>query len=329
MRNVLLPIPAIVALLASSPALAQHLLFEDEFSNGVSEWTTQPPWHWAQANDPCTNLSNPPPSYGAMARLGDPDCTFNSIDQSVLFAAQLQVANYLLIPADAVNPRLEFDSYIDSEACIGFDFHWVFLSLSGGSPWKSVGGDCVLGSWHPVSMDLSPWVGQQVRIGFELAALNGGVNSGLGWLIDNVRIEADCASQQYCVAAANSVSPTGAIIGHTGSLSLTQNNFALTLQDGPPGQFALFFYGPFQTQVPVAQGFLCVGADLFGYRRLHPPGQIDANGNVAYPIDFTALTGSHILLPSTEVNFQCWYRDIVGGLSTANFSDAQSITFCP
>ncbi len=311
----------IVALLASSSAIAQHVLFEDDFTNGVGAWTPQAPWHWAPANDPCTSLSNPPASYGAMARAGDPNCFY-----SYSFGPDLQVAQGVLIPIDAVNPRLEFDSYLDMS---GFDFGQVYLQVNG-SGWQSVGGlPPVWASWTTVSLDLSPWRGQIVSIGFEFVAYHSGVTYGLGWLVDNVRILTDGTSQNYCVAAANSVSPTGATIGYSGSLDLSHNNFALTLQNGPPGQFGLFFYGPFQGQTPVAQGFLCIQPDALGYRRLFPAVHTDVNGNASRIIDFPALTGSHTVMPGIQVNFQCWYRDVVGGFSVSNFSDALSITFSP
>ncbi|MCP5023544.1 MAG: hypothetical protein GY930_17470, partial [bacterium] len=241
------------------------------------------------------------------------------------YSARLQATQAVLIPIDAINPRLEFDTYMDPDP---YAFGQVFLS--GNSSWQFVGlGATSTMSWHGVSLDLSPWRGQHVRIGFEFNAPSGIIYNNLGWLVDNVRILMDGTAHNYCVAAANSVSPTGAAIGYAGSLDLSQNNFALTLQDGPPGQFGLFFYGPFQAQTPVAQGFLCIGSDAFGFRRLFPAVQIDNNGNASRSIDFPSLTGSHMVMPGVQVNFQCWYRDIVGGLSVSNFSDAQSISFSP
>ncbi|MBL4770501.1 MAG: hypothetical protein JKY61_05045 [Planctomycetes bacterium] len=331
MNNFAFLVPALVALLTSSYSLAQNVLFEDDFSNGMGQWAAEFPWHVAPANDFCTSMSSPPPSYGPMARLGGADCTFNAVCSGTSCAGQkrFEALDSFTIPADAVNPRLTFDSYVDTEACNPLDCHSVYFYVNGSNSRTSIATDNQIGPWHSVSVDLSPWIGQEVRLGFLLFNWDHHLNDGLGWLIDNVRITEDCASQSYCVAAANSASPTGAIIGYTGSLEIAQNNLALTLQDGPPGQFALFFYGPFQAQVPVAQGHLCIGPDQFGFRRLLPAGQIDPNGNLSYPIDFTALTGSHTLLPGIAVNFQCWYRDVINGASTTNFSNAQSIKFCP
>lgn len=240
----------------------------------------------------------------------------------------LQSVESIQIPVNVVNPRLEFDSFVDMEACAP-DIPAIIVQVEGASTTSTIGYDCATGPWHSTSLDLSQWAGERISIGFRFFTIDEINNDGLGWLIDNVRIVADCASENYCVASANSASPTGAIIGSAGSLQLAQNNFALTLQDGPPGQFGVFFYGPYQGQTPVAQGFLCVGADQFGFRRLFPAGQVDAQGDMVFPLDFTALTGAHTILPGTVVNFQCWYRDMINGASTSNFSDALSVSFCP
>ncbi len=318
-------IPLIAALLASSPAVGQQVLFDDDFANGVGAWNAEAPWHWAPANDHCTSLSNAPASHGAMVRVGDPDCTYNSIYQNQFYAARLQVTQAVLIPIDAVNPRLEFDSYLDADP-----YAWGQVFLSGSSGWQFVGGPGTsMGSWDGVGLALCHWRGIHVRWVIEFIAPSGIIFNHLGWLIDNVRILADGTAQSYCVAAANSVSLTGATIGYAGSLDLSRNNFEMTLHDGPPGQFGLFFYGPFQAQTPVAQGFLCIGPDAFGFRRLLPAVQIDGNGNASHLVNFPALTGSHTVMPDVRVNFQCWYRDMVGGLSVSNFSDALSITFSP
>ena len=144
----------------------------------------------------------------------------------------------------------------------------------------------------------------------------------------SVSKQAGCSEVFYCQAAPNSVSPSGAHIGYQGTPSVQANDFSLTLDSGPPGQFSFFFYGPYEASIPLAIGNLCVSSDGTGFRRLHPADQIDASGMVLRQVDFTNLTGHNIIQAGTRWNFQCWYRDQVGGSNTSRFSDALGVTFC-
>ena len=73
-----------------------------------------------------------------------------------------------------------------------------------------------------------------------------------------------------------------------------------------PGQFALFFTGPEEIQVPFGDGFRCVGAGSVGLFRLGPP-----------------------QLPGERRSFQLWYRDPAAGGSGFNLSNGVTVTFCP
>ncbi len=307
------------------PATAQTTLFADDFTDGTARWSLDAPWHWAQANNACVLQSNADPAFGAMVRMGDPDCTFNSISVGLFSMTMLDP---VAIPINAVAPSLQFDSLSQSEGCFHWDFHDLLVSTDAGAAWQYLNSDCSHG-WRSNSISLSSYVGQSILIRFRFNPVDGAENDGLGWLIDNVKIVmAGCSSHNYCVGAPNSASPSGAQIGFIGSSQVNQNNFSLTLDDGPPGQFAFFYYGPDTMQYPIASGFLCVAGDQFGIRRLFPGGQIDANGQLGKSVDFTTLVGYRFIDPGTTHNFQCWYRDQVGGMNTSNFSDALSVTFC-
>ena len=117
-------------------------------------------------------------------------------------------------------------------------------------------------------------------------------------------------------------------MSYVGSKRIHLNNFTLAMDDAPPGQFAHFFYGPFTAQTPVADGFLCVGTDVFGFRRLYPGGQINPQGHLEQTLDFPSLNGHMTILPGTSMKFQSWYRDRINGQSTSNFSDGLAVTFC-
>ncbi len=230
----------------------------------------------------------------------------------------------------APSPEITERMLHEPELCGFFDLHSALLNADGAEPWVLIYQDCAQARvWEEVEIDLPPWKGRTVRIRFHFEVFDPMKNDGVGWLVDNVRIESgDCLASNYCIAAPNSVSQSGASMGHTGTLQVQNNDFTLTLDGEPPGEFGLFFFGPFARQTPLAGGYLCVGSDVFGYRRLFPTRQIDTAGQMLTQVDFTTLNGYQTILPGTNWKFQCWYRDHVGGVSTSNFSDGLSVTFC-
>lgn len=134
----------------------------------------------------------------------------------------------------------------------------------------------------------------------------------------------------YCIALPNSTGTT-ASISTQGSVSVLANSFVLTAQGATPNQFAIFFYGPGQTQTPLGDGFLCIAVGGSGLFRLVPPLVLDSSGATTRAIDFgTAPTGAGAgqILPGSTWNFQMWHRDsTAGGGSGSNLTDAVSVIF--
>jgi uncharacterized protein (TIGR03790 family) len=132
------------------------------------------------------------------------------------------------------------------------------------------------------------------------------------------------AAEPYCVGAPNSVG-AGALIGHTGSLSLAANDLVLIAGGCPPGEFGIFFYGQGQTQTPLGDGFLCVASNHARYGAL----STDGAGNASQPVDYGAppLLAAEITVGSTW-SFQFWYRDPGAGGAGSNTTDAFEATFC-
>ena len=129
----------------------------------------------------------------------------------------------------------------------------------------------------------------------------------------------------YCQTAPNSVG-TGALMGHSGSTSIAQNDLTLLVSGCPPGQPGIFYLGDDGTQVPFGDGFRCVAGNT---ERLLPSVLTDATGGGSYELDVSALPLAGLLLPGTTWNFQFWYRD-PGHLGTGfNLSDGLRIRFCP
>ena len=135
------------------------------------------------------------------------------------------------------------------------------------------------------------------------------------------------APSSYCLAGPNAVG-AGARISAAGSPSILAGSFALQVFHAPPMQAGLFFYGTEPAQVPLGNGFLCVGTGG-GVFRL-PVVQCDFLGSAFLPLDFGApplSTGAGQVLPGTRYHFQFCYRDPGG--AGFNFSDGLAVSFCP
>jgi hypothetical protein len=130
----------------------------------------------------------------------------------------------------------------------------------------------------------------------------------------------------FCTAAPNSASPTGATISAQGSQSVSANNFTVICQGVPPGNSGLFFYGQNAVaQTPFGNGFRCVGNPLF---RL-PATSANIFGTLTTNVDMTQLPPGGQISYAQTWNFQGWYRDPAAGGANYNASDALSVPFCP
>jgi hypothetical protein len=138
--------------------------------------------------------------------------------------------------------------------------------------------------------------------------------------------------EQYCWASENSYSTAGAQIDWSGSTSIGQNDFSLTVLGAIPGSLGLFFYGAGQTALLFGDGVRCVDAAGASILRLNPPAAALPLGFAHRALDFTqqpAVSGPGQIHPASTWNFQYWYRDTPAGLSGFNLSDALQVTFCP
>lgn len=131
---------------------------------------------------------------------------------------------------------------------------------------------------------------------------------------------------RYCVAAPNSQGPNGATFSITGSTSVTQNDMTIVATGVRPGAPGFFYFGGTQQQLPLGNGFTCVGNPIF---RLAAPNLFaDASGTLRRPVNFTFGNALH-LTPGSTWFFQCMYRDLAGGGAGYNLTDGLAITFCP
>jgi hypothetical protein len=153
-----------------------------------------------------------------------------------------------------------------------------------------------------------------------LAATNGG-----SWDIWLARYDA-CSAWNYCAGTTNSTGKSAGI-GHKGSTSLAQNDFALGVASCPPEQIGIFFFGQYTTQVPFGDGWLCVTGNQ---KRLMPPVFLGSTGAGSLQVDFSDPSSPASSITAGSVrHFQFWYRDpqLVG--NDFNLSDGLSAYFCP
>ncbi|MBK7645165.1 MAG: hypothetical protein IPJ19_19320 [Planctomycetes bacterium] len=131
----------------------------------------------------------------------------------------------------------------------------------------------------------------------------------------------------YCTGGVNQTGFPGDI-GASGSTSLSVNAFTLTASQLPPNKTGFFFYGPDAVQIPLGNGFRCVGgSQLF---RLSPQSS-GASGVITRTLDFTQppfSAGPGQILPGTLWRFQCYYRDTGFGQGF-NLTDGLAVPFCP
>ncbi len=130
--------------------------------------------------------------------------------------------------------------------------------------------------------------------------------------------------ESFCVTSPNSVG-SGALMGWSGSVSHSANALVLAISGAPNLKPGLFLFSPVATQLPLSNGFLCVGPPV---RRL-PGVQTSGTGNAAYALDFTNPTLSSSVISAGQTwRFQFWYRDPSMAPAGADLSNGLSVTFC-
>jgi len=108
------------------------------------------------------------------------------------------------------------------------------------------------------------------------------------------------------------------------------NDLVLIASPVPGPTNGLFIYSPDQTYLPLGNGFLCLGSATQGFINRLPFETSNGVGTIAHDLDMTLPAGpaSSITAGSTW-NFQCWFRDNLGGEANFNLSDGLSIQFYP
>ncbi|MFN0006381.1 MAG: M64 family metallopeptidase, partial [Planctomycetota bacterium] len=128
----------------------------------------------------------------------------------------------------------------------------------------------------------------------------------------------------YCTGAPNSTG-AGASMLHGGSTSVSANDLLLIVDGCPTHKPGFFVWGQDRTNVPLGNGFGCIGSNLkrFPVQRTDPFGYADR------VVDLNAPPGGDSVSPGGVRNVQFYYRDPAAGGAYFNLSDALSLRFCP
>jgi hypothetical protein len=212
------------------------------------------------------------------------------------------------------------------------DVFEVEVSNNGGASWvnaDTVGpaGSETEGGWLMSNIELGLAVSATANMRVRFVASDLGTGSIVEAGVDDIEISILTDSTEpsnYCISNPNSTG-SAATISSTGSTSLSTNNFVLLSSNLPANSFGLFFFGTMQTQTPIngSMGTLCVTGNPL---RL-PATQADIFGSAFYSVDFTGSTNANQIVAGTTYNFQQWYRDAVGGVTTSNTTDGLQVEF--
>ena len=234
-----------------------------------------------------------------------------------------------------VNPGISYFRWYsnDQGGAPNADVLRIDLSNDNGATWvlaEEVGptGEETNGGWIPSTLIVDQFVTPTSQVRLRVRASDLGDGSIVEAALDDVEVfgfgdtNACNPINSFCPATTNSTGQAAAIL-FSGSQDADDNNALLSVGNAPPGQFGLFFYGDAPNNLPIGNGVVCVGGNLF---RL-PTGTIDALGSFSQTLDI-----ANPVTPAAQISngqtwyFSFWFRDNVG--AGFNFSDGISVEFC-
>jgi subtilisin family serine protease len=148
---------------------------------------------------------------------------------------------------------------------------------------------------------------------------------GFGLVNANEALALACGSPvNFCVTSPNTAGP-GAVMGWTGTQSVSSKDLVLIVSGCPPNSTGLVFFGTNPIQIPFGNGFRCVGGMVI---RMAPI-TINGFGDAVQPIDLAHLPQGQHFVAGDQRLFQFWYRNPSAGGAGFNLSDGLRVTFCP
>ncbi len=133
--------------------------------------------------------------------------------------------------------------------------------------------------------------------------------------------------QSFCTSTVNG-SGSAATLDWSGSTSVAANDLVLMASGCPANQFGIYIYADAEQQLPLGDGFLCIGGGN-ALVRLNTALQIDTSGQANLSADLTSFpfnAGPGEIQAGSTWSFQFWFRD-PGGVSGFNLSDGLRVPF--
>ncbi|MEZ6018203.1 MAG: hypothetical protein R3F49_24070 [Planctomycetota bacterium] len=160
--------------------------------------------------------------------------------------------------------------------------------------------------------------------------LSGGSAAIADW--HSVRHNLGVPELQFCTLPALNSAGRRASLQTSGSLSVAQNDFRLTVVDAPPNSFGYLLCSRLRNVAPVAaagQGLVCLAAPV---GRINRSGEVlttNTAGTATLPLDLTSMpqpSGAVPAMQGEHWSFQFWYRDANPG-PTSNLSSGLQVHF--
>ncbi len=299
-----------IALLATAASAQSLELFHEDFETDLSRWNATGLWHRVVDTDPCASAVAPFPGGAGAARFGDPlDCSHGAQPSG----GGLFLLDPIPLPAEALSAQLRFTHTVDvdCEGCMG-DYRQVLVSGDGGQTYDLVAEYPFDLPWTAQTVDLTPYLGGDVRLFFEMVTSGDFGPPELGWILDEVSIEVTHA-RSYCTGKTNSLGcvPFVTTSGVPRASGTAPSTIAAT--DVLPGEAALILYSFRKSNLDFHGGKLCVKAPV---ARLLPPKVAKATGTPPctglVKRDFNALIrggNDPLLTPGQVVHAQWRPRD--------------------
>jgi len=221
---------ALLALFATAAGAQGTTLYEEEFDAGTQSdrWALTGDWRFRE-NSPClpNEVGYQSPftalvfDYGTSCSYGNSRTGYATMTQDVF------------LPITNPTVSLEYSDFVGAE--LGADFYTVELSTDGGQTWPHT---LLLDSadesfWDRESIDLSPFIGQSIRVRFCFAS--DASITGLGWYVDDVEIVAESLPDGVSAVA---LGDAQIVEGDSGTATL---NFPVTIAPANPSPITISF----------------------------------------------------------------------------------------
>jgi len=169
-------------------------MFENFEGDYGSNWTQTGLWHSEAELHPCGIRVAPFPSSSRAAYYGRAGiCNYDTF--FIPNSGELTQNSPVSLVGDVA--YLTFWSYERTECGYGncyYDRRYVDISVDGG-PWQNIWGPTgPEGSWYKATVDLSAYIGKNVRVRFRFDTVDFMLNNFFGWMVDDVRILTGSAS---------------------------------------------------------------------------------------------------------------------------------------